>query len=238
MRHKPIRKIRTRLRNRRQLVIIEFDDQEFVFMAAGSIKGNTGIEVDELELLIGSTIRIDFYSSGEEMFNGDICGKDNLIVKDFYIELQKPIDLLRTQNSSQLLGFRRLKEIFYFNKFGKENVGLKTEDDRVTFMLLSRFEFQSMLDKAEQHILIGSYILPEYYRKGEILGDGREISEDNKSLKWINLRYSDRVDRMHENFENSIVYFDRKGFHADSDEGPAAFGYKGWAEMALDSSMD
>ena len=210
MRHKPIRNIKTRIRKKRQLVIIEFETpNEFVFLAPGNIKQNTGLEVYELELLIGSTLRIDFYTKGEKMFNGGICDKDNLIVKEYFFELQKPVEKLRVEYANRLLPFKKIKQIFYFHKFDKDNVGIKTIDDQVTFISLKRFEIQSKLEKSEQHILVGSYIYPEFYKIGDILPNGTPITQNNKILRWINLRYADNIEGMHEAFENnSAGYYD------------------------------
>jgi hypothetical protein len=233
MRHKLIRNIKTRIRNKRQLVIIEFDNNEFVFITPNNIKQNTSLEVWELELLIGSTLRINFYKTGDLMFNQQKCNKDNVLIKEYFFELQKPVDRLRIENAFQILPFKKIKEIFYYHKFNRANVGIKTEDDSVTFLSLKRFEIQSKLDKSEQHILIGSYILPEYYKKGEILPNGTEINLDNKVLRWINLRYSNKLETMHENFENSIGFYDGKDYYDNYDDGPGAYGYSNWEEMSL-----
>lgn len=237
MRHKPIKAIRTRIRNKRQLVIIEFDNNEFVFLSPNNIKQNTTLEVNELELLIGSTLRIDFYKKGEKMFNGKICDKDNLIVKEYFFELQKSVDKLRTENKNQLLPFKQISKIFYFHKFDRENVGIETEDGKVTFLPLKRFELQSKLDKSEQHILVGSFIMPEYYKKGDTFSDGTQVRNDNV-LRWINLRYSDNVEGMHENFENAVGYYDGEDFHDNYDSGPGAYGYDSWDEMAFHEAFE
>ena len=238
MRHKLIKSIKTRIRKKRQFVIIEFDNKEFVFLAASNIKQNTGLEVFELELLIGSKLRIDFYIKGEQMFNGKVCEKENVLVKEYFFELQKPVDSLRIENKNQLLPFKKIKQIFYFNKFNKESVGIKTENDNVTFISLKRFEIQSNLDRSEQHILGSSYIYPEYYKVGEKLSNGKDVTENNKLLKWINLRYSDNIERMHQNFENSMVYFDGAEYYDSSDDGPGAYGYSSWDDMAFNEAFD
>lgn len=238
MRHKHIKNIRTRIRKKRQLVIIEFDNNECVFLSPNNIKQNTGLEIQELELLIGSTIRIEFFKKGERLINGPLCEKESLIVKEYYFELQKPVERLRVENADQILHFKKIKQIFYFHKFGKENVGIKTEDEKVTFISLKRFEIQSNLDKSEQHILVGSYILPEFYKTGESLPNGTPITQDNKLLKWINLRYSDKIEGMHENFENSIGYYNGEEYSDMSDDGPGAYGYSSWEEMALHEAFE
>ncbi len=232
MRHKPIRNIKTRIRKKRQLVIVEFDNNEFVFISANNIKQNTTLEVNEIELLIGSTLRIDFYKKGEQMFNGKICEKDNLIVKEYFFELSKTVDRLRNENKNQLLPYKRITKIFYFHKFNRENAGIETEDGKVTFLPLKRFEIHSKLEKSEQHILVGSFIMPEYYKKGETFSDGTIVKNDNV-LKWINLRYSDNIEGMHENFENNVGYYDGEDYYDGSDDGPGAYGYSSWDEMTL-----
>jgi hypothetical protein len=231
MRHKTIRNIKTRIYNKRQLAILEFDNQEFVFLSPTNIKQNTSLEVFELELLIDSTLRIEFYTKGEKMLKG-ICEKDNLIVKEYFFELQKPVDKLRVENKHRQLPFKKIKELFYYNKFNRENVGIKTEDDKVIFISLKRFEFQSKLDKSEQHILVGSYICPVYYKTGETLNDGSIAKTDNV-LRWINLRYSNNIEAMHESFENSIGYYDGEGYRESDNNGPDKYGYSSWDEMTL-----
>ncbi|MCA0235862.1 MAG: hypothetical protein LCH81_05730 [Bacteroidetes bacterium] len=238
MRHKSIKNIKTRIRNKKQLVIVEFENNEFVFLSPNNISQNTGLEIFELELLIGSTLRIEFYKKGDKMFNGSICDKDNLIVKEYFFELKKEVERLRIEDKNQILGFRKIKKIFYFYKFGKDNVGIQTEDDSVTFISLKRFEIQSSLNKSEQHILTGSYIFPEFYMIGETLHNGTPVTQDNKILKWINLRYSDKIENMHQNFENSIGYYNGKEYSNTSDDGPGAYGYDSWEEMTLHEALD
>jgi hypothetical protein len=123
--------------------------------------------------------------------------------------------------------------LFYFPKYNRENVGIKTEDGKITFMSLKRFEAQSKIEKSEQHILIGSYIYPEYYNKGESLVDGSGIVQNDNVLKWINLRYSDKIENMHQKFENIVGYYDGENYYTASDYSPQAYGYKSWREMAF-----
>jgi hypothetical protein len=239
MRHKLIKNIKTRIRNKRQLVIIEFDyKNEFVFLTPNNIRQNTGLEVYELELLIGSKLRIDFYKKGEKMFNDRICNKENLIVKEYFLELEKPVEVLREDNKNRLVPYKRIKDIFYFYKFDKENVGIKTEDDKVTFITLKRFEIQSKLAKHEQHILVGSYICPEYHKIGDILSNGFKVSVENKILRWINLRYSDKIEGMHESTENAIGYFDGNEYYDSYDDGLNAYGYNSWEELAFEAAFE
>lgn len=232
MRHKQIKKIKTLIRNKRQLVIVEFDNNEIAFISANNIKQNTTLEVNEIELLIGSTMRFDFYKKGDKMYNGKVCEKDNAIVKEYFFELSKNVEILRSENTNLLLPFKRITKIFYFNKYNRENVGIETEDGKVTFMPLKRLEIQSNLEKNEQHILIGSLVMLVYYKKGETFSDGTIIKNDNV-LKWINIRYPDNVEEIHVDFEKNIGYYDGEDYHNSHDDGPKAYGYRSWDEMAL-----
>ncbi|MFA4852008.1 MAG: hypothetical protein WC599_05770 [Bacteroidales bacterium] len=233
MRHRPITNVKTRIRNRRQLVIIEFNDKEFAFLSPNSIKKNTGLDVFELELLIGSTLRIDFYKKGEKTFNDKICEKDNIIVKEFFFELEKPIERLRVENAKHLLPFKKIKQLFYFFKYDKDNVGIKTDDDNVIFMPLKKFESQSHINKEEQHILIGSYVCPQYFQKGEKFVFSEDIVKHDNVLKFIIIRYSNNIENMHDSFENAIGYYDGNDYSDSHDNGPGFYGYRSWDEMAF-----
>ncbi len=239
MRHKRISSLKTRIRKKRQVAIIEFEGEDgVVFLSPNNIKQNTSLEVNELELLLGSKLRVSFYEKGEVMFGGESCKKENLVVKEYYFELEKPVEILRTENKGRLLPFQMIVEIFHFNKFNKDQVGIKTERNEVIFLPQSRFEVQSGLAKEQQHILIGSFINPEYYRVGEILSNGKEVTADNKLLRWINLRYCSNIEGMHESFEDSIAYYDGEDFGATSMDTPSSYGYDSWEDMAFQVAFD
>lgn len=232
MTHKLIRSIKTRVHKKRLLVIVEFDNNEVAFISANRIKQNTTLEVNEIELLIGSTVRLDFYKKSEIMYNGEVCVKDNAVVKEYFFELQKPVDRLRIENINQLLSFKEIVDIFYFHKYNKENAGIKTKNGEVTFLTLKRLEMQSQLKKSEQHILIGSFIMPEYCHKGETFSDGTIVQKDNV-LKGLNLRFKDNKEGMRQNFENNLSYDDDESYEDDSDNGPGSYGYSSWDEMTF-----
>lgn len=229
---KTIKTIFTRIRNKRIIVIIKFDDENFIFLSPNNIKQNTSLNINELELLVGSTVRIEYYKIGDKLLNKTICNHENLIVKEYYFDLIKPVDILRQENKSQLLPFKKIVKIFYFDKFGRENVGIKTEDNAVIFLPAKRFELQSKLETRNLQILLGSYIMPEYYKKGESFNDGTIVSKDNAILKWINLRYTDNVDRMIQKYENSLDDNDDEYLN-DRNNGPSDYGYNSWDEMAF-----
>jgi hypothetical protein len=233
MRHKLINKVKTRFYNKRMLVIIEFNDKEFIFIAPNSLKSITNLEVHEFELLVGSTIRVEFYKVGDTLFNGEKCRKDNLFLKEYFIELETDINVLRENKKYLLLPFEKITKIFHFDKFGHENVCIKTDKDNTMFFKVDRFSKATNIERTEHHILIDSYIYREFYKKGEILTSQRLVTEDNKILKWINIRFSDNINNMHLNFENSIGYCDGKDFSDNSNQGPGAYGYSSWEDMTL-----
>ena len=207
MRHKIIVKVKSRLYKKRQLVILEFENSEFVFISHQEIYQNTKLGICEIELLIGSRVRFEFYSIGEEMFNGKICNQNNILVKSYFIELSASVENLRFEKKDFLMPFKRIDKIFYYEKYNRENVGIEDEDKNVTFLSLSRFELFCKLKKGEQHILLGSYICPVYYPVGYTLKSGEKVMKPNMILEQLNLRYSDKIEQMHESFENSISYY-------------------------------
>jgi hypothetical protein len=219
MEYKQIRRIKTIIKNKRQLAVLGFDNGEFVFLIPTSVVQKTGLEIFEFELLIGSSIKIDFYKKGEMMFKG-ICQKDDLFVKMSSFKLQKPVEQLRVENRDNLLPFKRITGLFYYHKFNRDNVGIKTDDGNVTLISLKRFEIQSNLERDEQYLLEGSYMCPEYYKIGDILSNG-SVANTDKVLKWLNIRYSSKDD-----------YFESE------DIGSRRYGYDSWNDLTLAALYD
>lgn len=213
MRHKIIVKVKSRLYKKRQLVILEFENSEFIFISHQEIYQNTKLGICEIELLIGSRVRFEFYRIGEKMFNGKVCNKNNILVKSYFIELSASIENLRFEKKEFLLPYKRIDKIFYYEKFNRQNVGIEDEDKNVIFLSLSRFEMFCKLKKDEQHILVGSYICPVYYPVGHILKSGEKVLKQNMILEQLNLRYSDKIEQMHESFENNISYYSNENYN-------------------------
>jgi len=240
MRHKKIKRIATKIRNKKQLVILEVENEEIVFLSASSIRQNTSLDSDELELLINSTIRVDYYDIGEKLFNGRICDHPNLIVKEYFIELSDSVDILRNKFADSLIPFKRIIDIFYFTRNGQEIVGIKTSDDTVTFISLKRFEIQSTLKKEDQKILIGSYINPVYYKIGDTLPNGSKIYAENKILRWLIIRLSSMSNQSEDSTQNSssISYYDdfEEAWRKEYKEYNATYGDAFWD--AFEGDMD
>ena len=88
--------------------------------------------------------------------------------------------------------------------------------------------------------MILTCICPEYYKKGENFTSGEGVVTTDNVLKWINLRYSERLETMHENFESSFCYYDGESFHDDSDSssGPNDYGYNSWEDLAFNEAFE
>lgn len=77
-RHKKIIKIFPRIKYGRQLVGFELESYPYIiYLTAKQIKANTKLEINEIDLLIGSTIRPEFYQIGEQRLNGKITSEEN-----------------------------------------------------------------------------------------------------------------------------------------------------------------
>lgn len=229
-------KVSTALSKKRQVAILETINKDVIYISPNNISQNTSLAIFEIELLIGSKVRIEYYSKGEKMFKG-ICQKDNSIVKDYFFDLLKPIEKLRIENNFQLLPFLKISKIFNFHKFNQDNVGIELSNGKVIYMSQKRFDFQSKLDKNDQFILVGSYVMPQYYAFGEILPSGMQVRENNKVLKSLNLRYSGNYDTMFDIAaeangagEDDNDYID-PNFSTRKSYGPESYGYKSWDEM-------
>ena len=87
MRHRIIKDVFTIIFQGRQRIGFETEGlNEVIYLSYGNVKQCTGIKINEVEILIGSKIRPEFYQVGEKMLNGKICDNQQTIIKDFWIE--------------------------------------------------------------------------------------------------------------------------------------------------------
>ena len=203
MRHKRIKRIFTRIIKGKQLVGFEVESHpKIIYLTGSNIKQNTKLEINEIEMLTGSYIRPDYYKKGEIMFNGNICEKDNAIIRDFWITLNiSDLKEFRKSNEHKLLNFKEIKKIFTFSRNGKIGCGIKTTDDEVVFLPKKRLEALTNLEASEFHILESSYINPLFYKDGETMVFGQKCYGNNTVIKALNLRFSGNINQMHQNFE-------------------------------------
>lgn len=207
MGHKKIINVYTIIarKRRRQLVCIQVEGlDETLILTPENIFQNTQIEVNELELLVGSRIRTEFYQVGEVLLNGSTCNKDNHFIRNFYIELESPLEKLREAKKDKLMNLRKITNIFTFKKLHKHSVGIELEDGEMAFLFLDRMVNYTGLHPGELHILIGSYANPTYFKKGDKMWNGI-VCEKERALKSLNLRFIGKVEEMHQDFEESSL---------------------------------
>ena len=214
MEHKKITEVFVRIVKGRQIVGFKVENHKYtIFLTGSNIKQNTNLNINEVDMLVGSLIRTDFYKKGEKMFSGKICDKDNLLIRDFWITLVPDnLNKFRKLNRHKKLNFKKISQIFTFSRNGRINCGIKTLDEEVTFVTKRRLERLTNLDETEFHILENSYINPVYYKSGEIMANGEKCYSNNKLIKELNLRFSGNVEQMHQNFEENKP----KSYHSKS----------------------
>lgn len=209
MRHKPILDVFTIIYKGRQRVGFKVQGiEKFLYLSPANVKQCTDIEINEVEILIGSKIRPEFYKKGEKMFGGEIYKDGYPIIKDFWIECSDTIENMRKKNSDKLKDLKEIKKVFHFHRFGKDNIGFDVGEEKAIFTSANRVLALTSLDLSEVHILEGSYIGPEYYQEGENIYEGmdKEAEICYKSdviIKNLNLRFFGKIEEMHERFENS-----------------------------------
>lgn len=189
MQHLLIKDVSTRIKNRVLIVVFELQDSKKIYLNYVRVKQNTQLEPNELELLINSYIRVEYYKKDDVMFNGKACLHDNAIIKEYWITLQSPIDRLRVINSEKLLPFKKIEEIYFFTKFNKRNVGLALEDGTSLYMSEDKFYTASGFEEFERTYLIGSFVFPTFFEIGELLQNGFLVTTPNKTLKYLGVRY-------------------------------------------------
>jgi hypothetical protein len=209
MRKKRIIKVFTTIYKGKQKVGLKVEGMDkYLFLSPKNIKQCTDVDITEIEILVGSTIRPELYKEGEEMFDGQKCNPEYPIIKNFWIECSDSIENMRKINADRLKDFIEIEKVFSFNRNDKEIIGFDVGSDKVIFVPAKRVINLTKLSLSEIHILKGSYIAPEYYEEGENLYKGmdREPEICRKSgviLKDLNLRLIGNAEEMHEQFKNS-----------------------------------
>lgn len=240
MRHKKILEVFTIIYKGRQLVGFEVEGMEkCLFLSPENIRQCTGVEITEVEILTGSTIRPELYKEGEKMFSGEIYKGGCPIIKDFWIECKDSIENMRKANLDRLKDFKEIRKVFSFNRNDKDVIGFEVGEEKAVFVPANFVKGLTKLDLDEIHILEGSYISPEYYQKGENIYEGRDHEPElcRKSgvlLKNLNLRLYGKVEDMHERFENSkSTYF--SGYYGFSQNSYGSYDSSNWLADAAGS---
>ncbi len=181
-----IKNVKPVILNQEQWVIIELYQHPDVLLSATHVFQQTTLCIQEVELLIGSKLNED-------------TGLFKLQFQFPTFDLQFPVNELRIKNAHLLLPYEMITGIFSTSKFKKERVGIKTEQSKVIYLPPWLLETECGLQQKLQRILLLSFVLPEYYKKGETFQNGSIVQYDNV-LKALNLRYSGTITEMQENY--------------------------------------
>lgn len=204
MRHKRILDVFAIIYKGKQRVGFKVEGMDkCIFLSPDNVKQCTNVELTEVEILTGSTLRPEIYKVGEEMFNGKIYKGNHPIIKDFWIECSDSIENMRKQNADKLKDFKKIEKVFTFNRNGKDRIGFDVGEEKAVFASANSVTSLTQLDLNEIHILEGSFIAPEYYKEGDVLFDGEICRKSNVLLKDLNLRLYGKVEDMQERYENT-----------------------------------
>jgi hypothetical protein len=94
-------------RRGKQLVGFDIGEKKPTFIAKGSLISATGME-GHFRILEGSYIAPEYYQKGDELWNGEICKKSNVLLKDLNLRVDGSLEQLlqnakskRTQKTSK-----------------------------------------------------------------------------------------------------------------------------------------
>lgn len=166
-----------------------------VFLTPENVNQNTGIGINEVEILVGSRMRPVFYQKGEKMFNGQTCLRDNMLVRSFRITPSGTIEQMRDKRVKQV-PLHRIQRVFTFQKGERELVGLDIGKEEPVILNANSLQGLTRIDPADFEVLTGSCISPEYYQAGEELEVGGVCRKSNTLVKNLNLRFRARLPEM------------------------------------------
>ena len=118
-------------RRGKQLVGFDTGEEKATFIARGSLTSATGME-GEFHILEGSYIAPEYYQKGDELWNGDICKKSDVLLKDLNLRIDGSLEqLLENANSKPAQKGNR-----YSSGTGKSNRQLvkEAQDEFVNMM--------------------------------------------------------------------------------------------------------
>ena len=196
-------------------------EEKYIFLSPAQVYQSAGVEVNEVEILIGSRFRPEYYKKGEEMFNGEICEDEETAIKDFWIETTGSVEEMRKNNEDKIKNFLKIKKVFNFKKNGKDMTGIELENDDVVFVSSKFVKSITSIDRNEFGILESSYALPEYYEEGEDIYkwiDDKEekCRKENTIVKKLDIRMKrdiyDKDDEEKPKYYKSVGNFEKKSY--------------------------
>lgn len=210
-RHKKIINVFPRIKKGRQLVGFEVENYPYlIYLTAKQIKANTQLEITEIDMLIGSFIRPEFYQIGEQQFNGEITHEANKLIKEFWITLNaNNLEEFKLKNKHNYKVLEIIEETFTFYRKSVKNVGIKTNKGNTYFITSKRLTALTNLQPSEFNILESSFVNPEFYVNGEVMAGGNICMGNNKIIKALNLRFIGDFNEMNENYSH-YYYSSRK----------------------------
>ena len=79
-----------------------------IFLPLKKVRDEFGIDISEVEILLGSTLIPEFFRAGEALYNGKICDTDNLILKNAKFIPIGSIEEMREKNSDKIIPFKKI----------------------------------------------------------------------------------------------------------------------------------
>jgi len=194
-----------------------------VFVNPSIVQRITGVQINEIEILIGSLMDPVFYIVGDKMASGKIYEEgSSQVVKSFQVKFEDIMENLRVKNSFQLQKIKEIYKVFHFIRNGNEVVGFDIGEEKPIYVSANIVKGLTSLDLNEMYILKGSFIAPEYYDIGENIYEGinRKPEMCRKSgmiLKNLNLRLLDEIDVIRKKNEIIVPQTKNKYFRTQND---------------------
>lgn len=200
-RYSIITDVYVRFYNKRQLIVLNRQNGKPVFLSYNQVKQSTGLYIDQIELLVGSSIRVNYYEYGDIMYNGRECNSEQSIVKDFWITLADTIENLKIKNSTFLRCFDKIVRIDIKSINGISKAIILTDKGKKIWTNSKYLSKYTTLDIEEIRILEGSLIWVIFYNVGEILRNGTKVTTADKIEKEYQIRFIYEYEKMYKNFE-------------------------------------
>ncbi|WP_157488220.1 hypothetical protein [Dyadobacter crusticola] len=182
--------------NKKMFVSLDLNSLKHLVVSSETLQQQTGVNVNELELLTGLFVTYSVDRSGKIAYpHSD--EKMKFLDPIYSIQLQDSLEKQKIAKSDLLLPFEKIVDVGFFHKFGRINVRLST-DVNTYFMPDFVLNRDSGLPLQLQHHLDGCFLYPEYFKVGESLGNGKVNTAEMKAVKKYHIRYSKSFDGLPE----------------------------------------
>lgn len=197
----------------RQLVLIKLEGLEKeIYLTPEEIYQNVKVPVNQLEVLIGSNLRVEFYNVGDKLLTGDLCKNENFFVKEYFFELNDSVDNLIIKNRDLLILFSLIIDAYTFNRNGFDFVCFELESGKKVFISYVWLHKYTGLYLNQMISLVDSYIYPTFYKTNEKMYNGKICWSDESIVKSMYIRFCNNffVTEKNKTFRNisTIVEYD------------------------------